>query len=351
MKGHARTVVILLITVGLMAFFLRNANLGQVWGEILHAQWDLLLLGFVLTLLGYVFRAERWRHLLTPVGAPGFESAFRATSIGFAVNMLLPGRVGEVVRPYVLARREHLSVTATFATIVIERLFDMLVICLIVATFVTLLGATVSSESAELLETLETASLLAGLAAICLLVLVFVLAADPIRAGRVVHRLAIWAPGGLVRRVTALVERFLEGLAVTRQARPLGIALIWSVPLWVSTAASIWCVTTAFGIEIPWGGAAILMALIMIGVAVPTPGGVGGYHAAYQLGATVLYGAPEDRAVGAALVMHLVSFGPVTLLGLVFMAQEGLRLRGIRDLGAPGAAAAEGVDSEDRSAM
>ena len=315
-----------------MAFFLRNASLSRVWSEVIGARWDLLLAGVALTLVAYLLRVERWRHLLRPIGRTRFSSAFRATVIGFAVNTLLPGRVGEVVRPFVLARREHLSATATFATIVVERLLDLLVICLIVASFVALFGPQMSAGSVELLDTMETAALFAGIVAISALGVVFLLAADPERAGRLVHRLAVWAPGGIVRRMTAFAERFLEGLAVTRQARPLGVALVWSVPLWATTAASIWCVTKAFGIDIPLSGSAILMALIVIGVALPTPGGVGGYHAAYQLGATVLYGAPDDRAVGAALVMHLVSFGPITLLGMVFMAQDGLRLRGIRDL-------------------
>lgn len=332
MSRHLRTFIILLLTVGLMAFFLRNANLGRVWSEVLGVRWDLLLAGVVLTLLAYLFRVERWRHLLRPIGNPRFSSALRATVIGFAANALLPGRVGEVVRPFILARREHLSATATFATIVIERLLDLVVVCLIVAGFVTLVGSQMSAASARLLDTMETAALVAGAAAVAALAGVFVLAADPTRAGRVVHRLAVWAPGGVVRPVVAFAERFLEGLAVARQARPLGVALAWSIPLWGATALSIWCVTEAFGIHVPLSGATILMALIVIGVAVPTPGGVGGYHAAYQLGATVLYGAPDDRAVGAALVMHLVSFGPITLLGLVFMAQDGLGLRGMRQL-------------------
>jgi len=349
MTRHIRSVIILLLTVGLMAFFLRNANLSRVWSEVLSARWDLLLAGVVLTLVAYLLRVERWRHLLYPIGNPKFGSALRATVIGFAANALLPGRVGEVVRPLVLARRERLSATATFATIVVERLLDLLAVCLIVAGFVTLSGFETSAASGELLETLETAAVVAGGLAVATLGGVFLLAANPARAGRVVHRWAIRAPGGLVRPLTSFAERFLEGLAVTRQARPLGVALAWSVPLWTATALSIWCVTEAFGIHVPLSGATILMALIVVGVAVPTPGGVGGYHAAYQLGATVLYGATDDRAVGAALVMHLVSFGPITLLGLVFMAQDGLRLRGIRDLAPSDGSSREPVDSENRS--
>ena len=77
----------------------------------------------------------------------------------------------------------------------------------------------------------------------------------------------------------------------------------------------------------------------------PTPAGVGSYHAAYQLGATLLYGATDDQAVGAGLVLHLLSFGPVALLGLVFMAQDGLRFAGVRDLAAGEEAAAATADA------
>ena len=77
------------------------------------------------------------------------------------------------------------------------------------------------------------------------------------------------------------------------------------------------------------------MALLVVGVAVPTPGAVGGFHEFYQIGATSFFGAPNDRAVGAAIVLHAISFVPVTVLGIVFMAQEGLslgRMRGLADL-------------------
>jgi uncharacterized membrane protein YbhN (UPF0104 family) len=88
----------------------------------------------------------------------------------------------------------------------------------------------------------------------------------------------------------------------------------------------IWLVSRAFHLEIPFTGAFLIMALLVIGVAVPTPGAVGGFHYFYRLAATAFYGAPADRAVGAAIVLHAVSFVPVTLAGLAFLAQEGISL-------------------------
>ena len=249
-----------------------------------------------------MFRVERWRYLLLPVSPTRFSSAFRATVIGFTVNALLPGRAGEVVRPYVLARQEGLSATSAFATIVIERLLDLVVVCLIVSSFVLFFGPPSTASNTRLLSIMESGAFAAGLIAIILLVAVGILAGDLDRIKRLLARLQQLASGGLMRRLALSGEQFLEGLAVVRQVRPLGVALAWSLPLWFTMAVSIWCVTN------------------------------GGYHAAYQLGATVLYGAQDDRAVGAALVLHLFSFGPVTLLGLVFMARDGLRLTGLREL-------------------
>ena len=81
----------------------------------------------------------------------------------------------------------------------------------------------------------------------------------------------------------------------------------------------------------PFAGTFLLQSLLVIGVAVPTPGGVGSYHAAYQWGVTTFFGAPNDRAIAGAIVTHAISFVPVVLLGLVFMAQDGLSVGRLKD--------------------
>jgi hypothetical protein len=72
--------------------------------------------------------------------------------------------------------------------------------------------------------------------------------------------------------------------------------------------------------------------LLVVGVAMPTPGAIGGFHAMYQITVTKFFGVPVDRAVGAAIVLHAISFVPVTLLGIVFMAREGLSLARMRKM-------------------
>ena len=330
MRRHFRTFIIISLTAGLIAFFLRNAQLDRVWAAVRGARVDLLVASIVVTALSYVIRVERWRRLLQPVGHASFSSSGRATMIGFAANALLPGRVGEVLRPYVLARRERLSGSAAFATVVVERLFDLLAIVLTVAGFIVVFDT--PTNDPQLLATLRAGAMAGGTAAVVVLAVVVWLARSPARTEQVVRWSAYVAPARAGRVVTRVAQRFLRGLGVVGRPGPLIVAMVLSVALWMSIAVSMLMTSLAFGIDVSFGESVILMGMVAIGVSVPTPAGVGGYHAAYQLGATSLYGAGVDTAVGAALVMHAIAFGPVTLLGLVFMAQEGLRLGSLSGL-------------------
>jgi uncharacterized membrane protein YbhN (UPF0104 family) len=132
--------------------------------------------------------------------------------------------------------------------------------------------------------------------------------------------------------IAKIVEKFASGLAAVRRPGRLAIALLWSLPLWLSIALGIWAVAMAFDLSIPFTGSFLLIALLTVGVTVPTPGAVGGFHEAFRIGATMLFGAPDSAAVGAAILAHLFSVGPALLLGLFYAAQAGLNLGGMRRL-------------------
>jgi len=129
-----------------------------------------------------------------------------------------------------------------------------------------------------------------------------------------------------------IAEKFAAGLAAVRQPGRLFIALVLSFPLWLSIAAGIWAAAVAFHLAVPFTGSFLLISLLVIGVAFPTPGAVGGFHAMFRLGATTFFGASDDAAVGAAIVLHALTIGPTLLLGLFYAAQEGLNLAGMRQL-------------------
>jgi uncharacterized protein (TIRG00374 family) len=276
-------------------------------------------------------RAIRWQYLLEPVGRTRFRTVFRTTVIGFAALAILPARVGDVLRPYLLARREGLTTTATFATVVMERVLDLIAVLVLLAIYVW--GFSDSSTMPDrLLNPIKVSAALASAVSVTLLSVMWVLATHPERIGTLAAAAARILPGGLSERVGQLASTFSGGFAATRNPRALLLATLWSFPLWLAIAAEAWAVTVAFGIAMPFVGTFLLQALLVIGVAVPTPGGVGSYHEAYRIGVTTFFGAPNDRAVAAAIVTHAISFVPVVLLGVLFMAQDGLSVSGLKDL-------------------
>lgn len=347
MRRHVRTFVIALLTLGLLAFFFRKADPAAVWSETRRADPILLTLATVLTALTYALRALRWQSLLAPIGPTRYSVAFATTVIGFAANSLIPGRVGEVLRPYLLARRESLNATSAFATIILERVLDLATVLILFAFFVYGSAASTISGDPAQLALVKVGGAVAAASAVGGLVFLFGLAGHPERLGRAALRIERVLPARLARLVAAFLETFAQGLAVMRDPARLVTALLLSFPMWMSIAAGIWLTSQAFHITFPYPGSFLVMTVLVVGVAAPTPGGVGGFHAAYQFAVTQFFAASVDRAVGAAIVLHALSFVPVTLIGLAFMAREGLTFGQAREIatGARGATGAEGATS------
>jgi hypothetical protein len=338
MRSYIRTIVVLALAVALIALFLHNVDLGSVAADIIRAKPGWLLLSLATMFVNLAIRAWRWKYLLEPLGTTTFAGAFRATAVGFAASTVLPARAGEVIRPYFLARQARhtdqaqMSATGAFATIIVERLLDILTVLVLLAVYVFLFDRDLITTNPVAVVWLKWIGATAGLGSLAALAILFFLAGDPERIGRAVERFEHVAPSRVAGLLARVAEKFARGLGVIRRPRRLFVALMWSFPLWLSIAAGLWAVAIAFGIALPFSGSFLIIALLSIGVSVPTPGAVGGFHAAYRYGATAFFGAHEDAAVGAAIVAHVLSQAPSLFLGLFFAAQEGLNLSGMQRL-------------------
>ena len=320
-----------LLAIALLGWFLRDANLDDVWRHVRAANGSLLLLALAFVATTFWIRAFRWQQLLAPIGPTRFRTVFRAGVIGFAALSILPARVGDLIRPYLVARQDGLLFTSTFATIVMERVLDLIAVLALMAIYVWGFADT-STWPPNLVTLVEVSAAVGGAAAIALLVIMWVLASHPERIGTLVHSTDRILPRRVALRLGELASTFSSGFAVAREPRGFLIALLWSFPLWLAIAAETWAVTRAFDIALPFTGTFLLQLFLVVGVAVPTPGGVGSYHEAYRYGVHNFFGAPNDQAVAAAIVVHAIAFMPVLLLGLVFMAQDGLSFGRIKAL-------------------
>lgn len=316
------------LSLGLLAFALRGVDARAVLQEIAAADPLLFLASIFVATVLFVIRAWRWRLLLHPV-RPGtlFRPRFAATTIGFMANNLLPVRIGEFARAYALARLEPLSVTASFGSIVVERLFDGLTV--IVFLFLAMALPGFPEEHVVGGRDLSTTAL--GLTV--------VFAA----AGALLLAMVLW-PGGAVaafegladkvlpravrRPLVDALEAFLAGLGVLRQPSLLVRTALWSILLWLVGAFSFWLAFLAFDIHVPFSAAVFLQSLIALAVALPSaPGFFGVYEAGARVGLVGIWGIEVNKALGFAIGLHIGGFIPVTVIGLYYAWKLGLTWR------------------------
>ncbi len=339
MQSAARSLIAVVLAIGLVTVFLRNADLTQVRASMRDAHPGWIAAVVLLTLTTYVIRTERWQYLLEPLGRTRFAVAFRATVIGFAASSVLPARAGEVIRPYLLARQEGLSTAATIATIVVERILDLVAVLMLLATYLLFFDPGMAARDSALFGAIRLGGLVMAPVAVAALVVMYLLAGHAVWLDTLVGWCRRLLPARAGVRAGDLLRTFAAGFGVLRRPERLLASLGWSLVMWVVICAETWVVARAFDIAMPFAGSWLMLALLIVGIAVPTPGGVGGFHEAFRLGATAFFGAENNAAVGAAIVLHAASFVPVTIMGLWFAARDGLGVKGLKQMATPAAPA------------
>lgn len=331
MKRHLKTAIGVALSLALLGWALRDVSPSHVMEEIRGADPLLFLLAILVALGGFVFRAVRWGILLLPVaGAVPFRVRWAATIVGFAANNLLPARVGEFARAFSLSRLTRVPVVASIATLVVERLFDGVVVVLLLFASMAAASFPSGGEVAGV-DPREAARVIGVVMAAGIAVLFFMVAA-PHRserlAGAALRRVL---PDRLAVRILGALTSFLAGLAVLRQGRLFAASLLLAAAQWLFTGLSFLLAFRAFGIDdVSFAGALFLQSLIGLAVAIPSsPGFFGPFEAAATLGLG-LWGVDAAKAVSFAVGYHLGGFIPVSLLGVWYVWRLGLSWREVR---------------------
>jgi uncharacterized protein (TIRG00374 family) len=309
----------------LLWWVLRGTDPQTLWDQAKQASLGGLVLAGVLNVGHNVFRVWRWRSLLEPVrrGVP-FRPMFSAVILGYMTTWIIPGRLGELVRPAILAGRERLPIGACLGSVLADRLFDGLSIVVLFAVGMQL--TPLHGEAARHAVAIRWASI--GLVAAIAAPIVVLLVASGSRAA-----LERWigARRGLVRWGGRLVLEFSRGIEAVRSPRLLVGVCANSLAAWLTIALGLWIGIRSCGADIPFGAMLVLMPLTALGVALPTPGGAGGFHAAIVFGLTQLYGVAQPVAVGAGFLVHFAVVLPVILLGTVLLVVDRVPLRDMLD--------------------
>jgi uncharacterized protein (TIRG00374 family) len=310
-------------------------------GTALQATHSLVLvlaIGAFLSTL--VLRAWRWQYLLEALKPVPILPLFSATAIGFMANMLLPAHAGEVVRAYLLGRKEQLNVTTCFATIVVERLLDMVSVLLILA--VTLVWGQLPLAAGVVADSVRIGGYGAVVLCVALTAGLWLLRTRTALMVNVVRICLGFLPDQWLARLTVALHAFAQGLEGLQQGTRLVMLLCQSLVLWILTAGSNLLVLFAFGLHLPVSAVFFVLVLQVLGVMIPSsPGFIGTYHAAVVIGLAV-FGVGRELALSVALVMHAVFFFPSIMLGGIFLWKDNLSLRGLWALNAEGYATHKG---------
>ncbi len=347
-----------ILAIVLLALFFRGMD-WAVLGRALAAADPLPLAGVaLLTVLLYSLRAWRWGGLLSPLGRIRYVDLFSATMVGFGSALLVP-RAGEIVRPWLVSRRYRIALSSGFATIILERLVDMVTVLVLFALYLFVLPTPAAQAEGPVmldrwglrLTVMDLIKLSGGVflaAAVAVLVFLLALHSNAERVVGGIERLMSRAPRWISQPIGRALRSFSGGLAVLRAPLPRLAAIGGqSLAIWLLIALGFHLIHRAFSIDLPFHATFLLIAFLVVGVAIPTPGMVGGFHAFYLLALSQVFGVEREKAAAAGIAAHALSNLPVLVLGLALLGREGLSLGRVAEVTRAGSDA-EGEAQEVR---
>jgi len=250
----------LLVGVTFSALFLYLALRGIKWDEFADAfartnYWYLAPSVFF-TMLGHFSRSIRWKYMIAPVKRISISSLWSATAIAFMANNLFPARVGEFVRAYAIGRTENVSKSASFATIVFERVIDVFVlIILLLYCLLTIEGPAWLTRSAIILMLFNVG----------LLALLYIMVRSRDWFLRTVRRATGRLPQRFRERLFYSLEAFVDGLGVMTDLRAAIPIALYSLVVWGSAVLGVYYAAVALGIGVPILASVTLIVIYLWG--------------------------------------------------------------------------------------
>lgn len=335
-KNWWRVALILVLTLGLLYFFLQSIDLKEVLENITQVNLFFLILALLLAPLHLVTRAIRWKYLLQHEKENvSFKSRFAANAVGFTVSLTFPGRLGEVVKPLYLAQKEKMPKGFVLGTAVVERIFDIFTMCLLLGVF--LLSKPLYASIFYIDEDMYSRLYFWGIAgvAIASIVLIVTLALYFFKnkTMRLIGFFLRPLPVRFSQKITELLEEFIQGMSFFQSPRTLLVYGFWSLVVWLGIIFLYWIFFLAYDTHIPFFLLIPYCFLVGVGASIPTPGMVGGFHNFSQLGLTSFYGIDPNLAGAMTIVIHALQVVVTCLIGYAILWKEGISLFQIKKIG------------------
>jgi len=318
-----------MLSVALLAWVLRDVSLAAVWGELQRSNLWLFLASAVASTLIFPLRAIRWRIILEPV-APGLRIAplWRSIAIGGMVNNLIPARAGEIARAYALTRETPVPFASALASLAVDRLFDMVV--LLGLGVVAMLDPAFPRGARVAGQTLGHLAQGSVVLVVLLVGGLYMLAIFPSQLVRAFEIFARKVSPAVEERGKGALLRFSAGLSVLKSPGRFAAVFAWTIAHWLMNAFAFWLGFMAVGIHLGFAAALFLQLLIAMGVALPSAPGFFGVFEKLATVGLAIYGVTATAATSWAIGFHILSFIPITVIGIYYFSRLGLSFRELR---------------------
>lgn len=313
-----------LVSILFLWLALRGLHLDDFWSALQTANYWWLLPGVGVYFIGVWVRAWRWHYLLGPIKKISTREMFPITTIGYMGNNIYPARAGEVLRAVILKRKQGVPVSASLATIIVERIFDGVVMLAFV--FVNLPELAKLTADSGFVGNIQDVAIYGTLAFFSALVIFLLAAMFP----QVTVRVGDWFIQRVVplcwrEKLTGFMHKFLSGLASLRS--PLNILMVFftSLIIWLLETLKYWFVMHAFPFEVSFFALMLMNGIVNLATTIPSAPGYIGTFDAPGIAVLSAYGVDQAMATGYTLVLHVALWVPITLLGAWFLTHEGIK--------------------------
>lgn len=311
---------------------------GFSWHEfaaaLVNVDWSWLALALALILTTYVGRAMRWEVMLRPLQKnTNLWRIFSATAIGFTAVVLF-GRAGEPVRPYLISKKEGVTFSSQVAAWVVERMFDLLMVLLIFGIALSQISTSSIEHGPKVKIVLEAGGYTAGfIGAVCLALLLGLRKFQGEVQQRLLDGLS-FLPALVTAKIAKALQSFGEGMESLRSGARTALVVFYTIVEWCVIAAAFGCVFKAFPATSGLGIAdvVILLGFVCFGSIVQIPGVGGGMQIVTVLVLTEFFGVTLEAASGIALVLWIITFVVIVPIGLVLAFREGIQWRNLRHI-------------------
>ncbi len=314
----------LIISAVFLYLTLRGLQVAQMWEVIKSANYWWLIPSILVYFVAVWARAWRWHYLLRPIKKISTVTMFPIVCIGYMGNNIYPARAGELLRAYVLKKREGVQISASLATIIVERIFDGVVMLGFV--FINLPELAKLTSASGFVGSIQALAIW-GAAIFGVVLVIFLLAA---MFPKVTEQVTLWLvnhvlPKKWQEKACGIALRFLSGLESLRSPKEALMVFLTSIVIWLFETGKYWLVMHAFPFHVSFFALMLMNGIVNLATTLPSAPGYIGTFDAPGIALLRAYNVPQDIATGYTLVLHAALWFPITILGAIFFTREGLQ--------------------------